>query len=222
MNWQFLVQENNKSAMQLSAVLLVLSLAAACTALPRHFSQYFIREKSDEGDSSQLLPAWLTSGIAAVRDSKSLPDSPSAEEDSDFFSRIRSPGEKLGPLLIHRGEPMVHVTRTSSTSESDVDLHRFRHKRGASCEALPEGLPELVKELNPFLEPDQFVGLEPEQSAPGVLPEQPEMCENGNPLESSCCAVKWWQQGRHTLKNLRATCPWRIEEKDYGPSMFPR
>ncbi|XP_005091583.1 uncharacterized protein LOC101857312 [Aplysia californica] len=145
----------------------------------------------------------ISSSISSVVDSSS----------DDVFSRIRSPGEPLGPIFLHSEDPS---TSSSSLVHTLSDLNPFlRAKRDvdASC-PLPEDMPQQVRDLNDFLEADQFIGLEPEQPEVEAIP-------TDQPPADQCPASSgsWWP--RREL-NLRSTCPWIYVQKDNGADVYPR
>ena len=182
-------------------LLQLLTVGITCFALPRDFNKDLPPEKLRNNVSRRSLPTWMTSlfSYSSLEEKSEL-----LQEHKDFSDQFKDDKGSHQKLAKFHPTPVL------------------RHKRSVECEELPEGLPQLVEELNPYLAVNQFVGLAPEQESLGDLFLQPEMCTDRNLPDGRCCAKAWWRQGHHTAANLRAACPWRILVEDFGPDYFPR
>jgi len=198
-----------KKIMAIQVLAVVALQLFVCDAIPHIIGgSVNLAFPQDDGHNSRFgaiqTPRWLNSILSssALRSGDNpnnnvVSSFSSSSSSDDVFSRIRSPGEPLGPIFIHSEDP--------STSSSLVQPFRglnpfLRAKRDADANCpLPQDMPQQVRDLNTFLEADQFIGLEPEQPEAEAIPtDQPaDQC----PASTG----SWWP--RREL-NLRSTCPW--------------
>lgn len=125
------------------------------------------------------------------------------------------PSEIPTSKLYSTTTPSEATTSTNiqrSDDRSVEDSHPFlRQQRDSSCPP-PANLPQLVADLNPYLNTSMYIGIMNNDVKSVTIPaDQPSSC----PLKHDT----WWPGAQH---NLRSTCPWIYEEVDFGEEFYPR
>ncbi|XP_013080675.2 uncharacterized protein LOC106066244 [Biomphalaria glabrata] len=154
--------------------------------------------ESDEEAETTPTPRWVRSAVASATATK-------RSARNTLVEKLKlTPSPKL---LKMKKSPKSSLKK----KKRDPTLRSRRSQ--INCQ-MPSNLPRMVRELNPFLNFTQFVGLvNRSESYPPLPDNQPSVddCPSGY--------GSWWPRSE---MNLRSTCPWVYEEIDLGPTMYPR